>query len=429
MNYPYSVEDLLPEFHSESTEYNSHEFFMKRCLELAFKGNGWAQPNPLVGSVIVHNQQIIAEGFHRKFGENHAERMAILSLENKELLKQSTLYVSLEPCSHFGKTPPCSDLIIEYQIPKVVVGMLDPNPVVNGNGIKRLKEHGIEVVENVLTDSCRYLNRKFIVNQTQKRPFITLKWAESKDGFYAPSPKRIQKITGSTAQKFTHRLRQSHQAILVGIGTWALDQPQLNDRYFGGPQPVKLVMTENELWCFTESLKWTGMSTYKQDELKFDSELQRQAEIFDELMNSTNCDYSILKFYRIPLTGAEFESLICTKAEYISEFCYQNGWYSLLIEGGSSVWNAFLNQNLVDELIVYRSQSVELSVGIRVPKITMNDTFQTPITADLDEYEINLQPNKSFSSSMSTGVESLSFRDTPPSQIHSDQLVLYKWKG
>lgn len=428
MNYPYSVEDLLPEFHSESTEYNSHEFFMKRCLELAFKGNGWAQPNPLVGSVIVHNQQIIAEGFHRKYGENHAERMAILSLENKELFKQSTLYVSLEPCSHFGKTPPCSDLIIEYQIPKVVVGMLDPNPVVNGNGIKRLKEHGIEVVENVLTDSCSYLNRKFIINQTQKRPFITLKWAESKDGFYAPIPKKLQKITGSTAQKFTHRLRQSHQAILVGIGTWKLDQPQLNDRYFGGPQPVKLVMTENELWCFTESLKWTGMSTCIQDVVKVESELNRHTEISDELENSTNGVHSALKCYKIPLKGVEFESLNFTKAEYISEFCYQNGWYSLLVEGGSSVWNAFLDQNLVDELIVYRSQTVELGVGIRVPKITMNDKFQTPITVDLDEYEKNLELSKYSSSSVSIGVESRSFIDTPPSQFHSDQLILFKWK-
>jgi diaminohydroxyphosphoribosylaminopyrimidine deaminase / 5-amino-6-(5-phosphoribosylamino)uracil reductase len=428
VNYPYSVEDLLPEFNSKSIELNSHEYFMNRCLELAFQGSGWAQPNPLVGSVIVHNQQIIAEGYHRKFGENHAERMAILSLENKDILKDCTLYVSLEPCSHFGKTPPCSDLIIEYQIPKVVVGMLDPNPIVNGNGIKRLKEHGIEVVENLLTDSCSYLNRKFIINQTQKRPFITLKWAESKDGFYAPIPKKLQKITGSTAQKFTHRLRQSHQAILVGIGTWKLDQPQLNDRYFGGPQPVKLVMTENELWCFTESLKWTGMSTCIQDVVKGESELNRHTEISDELENSTNGVHSALKCYKIPFKGVEFESLNFTKAEYISEFCYQNGWYSLLVEGGSSVWNAFLDQNLVDELIVYRSQTVELGVGIRVPKITMNDKFQTPITVDLDEYEKNLELSKYSSSSVSIGVESRSFIDTPPSQFHSDQLILFKWK-
>ncbi len=344
MIYPFSIEEFLPAFQLDSSKLDTDEFFMNRCLELAFQGCGWAQPNPLVGSVIVHNQQIISEGYHRKFGENHAERMAILNLENKELLKDSTIYVSLEPCSHFGKTPPCSDLILEYKIPKVVVGMLDPNPVVNGAGIYRLRENGVEVVEHILNEQCRYLNRKFIVNQTLKRPFITLKWAESKDGFYAPIPKKTYPISGELSKKITHRLRQSHQAILVGIGTWLVDEPQLNDRYFGGPQPVKLVMTENELWCFK---------------------------------NDEPC-------VKIPMSGHEFESRNQSKAEFISDFCYQNGWLSLLVEGGSSVWNAFLDQDLVDELVIYQSKSVQLNPGFRVPELRKTLCFQTPISVDLE---------------------------------------------
>lgn len=408
MNYPYSIEDLLSEFQSKTRELNSHEFFMNRCLELAFQGSGWAQPNPLVGSVIVHNQQIISEGFHRKFGENHAERMAILSLENKELLKESTLYVNLEPCSHFGKTPPCSDLICEYQIPKVVVGMLDPNPLVNGNGIQRLKNNGIEVIENVLTHSCNYLNRKFIVNQTQKRPFITLKWAESNDGFYAPLPRKKQQVTGDTARKFTHRLRQVHQAILVGIGTWELDQPLLTDRYFGGPQPIKLVMTENELWCFTEHLKWSGGLSQ---------------------LTETKSEWNSQKFHRIRMNGADFNSKFPSKAEFISQFCYQNGWNSLLVEGGSSVWNAFIDANLVDELVVYKSRKVELESGLRVPELDpISHSFQSPICIDLDEYEYELSQNSLKNSSEIANDNAEFHLNSDRNRTDSDQLVLYRWK-
>jgi diaminohydroxyphosphoribosylaminopyrimidine deaminase/5-amino-6-(5-phosphoribosylamino)uracil reductase len=381
---------------------------MNRCLELAFQGNGWAQPNPLVGSVIVHNQQIISEGFHRKFGENHAERMAILSLENKELLKESTLYVNLEPCSHFGKTPPCSDLICDYQIPKVVVGMRDPNPLVNGNGIKRLKNSGIEVVENVLTESCNYLNRKFIVNQTQKRPFITLKRAESSDGFYAPIPRKKHQITGDTARKFTHRLRQAHQAILVGIGTWELDQPLLTDRCFGGPQPIKLVMTANELWCFTDHFKWSGCQFQ---------------------LPSSISEWNSQKFHRIRMHGEDFNSQYPSKAEFISEFCYQNGWNSLLIEGGSSVWNAFIDANLVDELVVYRSQKVELESGLRVPQLNnSSNSFQAPICIDLDEYEYDLSQNSLKNPSKLNPDNSELSSNSAHNSTNSDQLVLYKWK-
>jgi diaminohydroxyphosphoribosylaminopyrimidine deaminase/5-amino-6-(5-phosphoribosylamino)uracil reductase len=328
---------------------NSHEFFMNRCLNLAVKGSGWVNPNPMVGSVIVHNNHIIAEGYHARFGQAHAERMAILSVQNKELLKQSTIYVTLEPCSHFGKTPPCADLIVEFEIPRVVVGMKDPNSQVNGMGIQKLQNKGIQVVEQVLNEQCIYLNRKFYVNQLKNRPFITLKWAETASGYYAPLPKSKTPISGDICQKYTHRLRQSHQAILVGIGTWLMDKPLLNDRYFEGPQPIKLVLNGAELWCF-----------------------------------DTQLDANSPEIINIPQDQ--------DTATFISDFCFKKGWYSLLVEGGHHAWNAFIDSNLVDEALVYRSKNTEFNEGLISPWDALTACFpqQEPHIFDLDTDELIL---------------------------------------
>ena len=212
------------------------EIYMKRCIELARKALGNTYPNPLVGSIIVHNSLIIGEGFHQKSGENHAEINAINSVEKKDLLKESTIYVSLEPCSHFGKTPPCANKIIETGFKKVVIGTLDSHEKVNGKGKKLIEEAGIEVVSGVLEKECQELNKRFFTFHRKKRPFIILKWAESGDGFLDQDFKPTQ-IGNSLTKQFVHQLRSKEHAILVGTNTALTDNPALTTREITGRNP------------------------------------------------------------------------------------------------------------------------------------------------------------------------------------------------
>ena len=225
-----------------------HEKYMRRCLQLARGGEGRVAPNPMVGAVIVCDGRIIGEGFHRRWGEAHAEVNAVRSVrpDDEPLLKRSTIYVSLEPCSHYGKTPPCARLIIEKQIPRVVVGCRDPFEKVSGRGIEMLREAGVEVIEGVLEEECRELNRAFITFQTLRRPYITLKWARSSDGFIDAARTSAEvppaRLSTSLTQISVHHLRARHQAILVGHRTLLLDRPSLTVRAWSGrnPQPVVL---------------------------------------------------------------------------------------------------------------------------------------------------------------------------------------------
>lgn len=217
--------------------------YMHRALELAQHGEGNTSPNPMVGAVIVSEDgMIIGEGYHRKYGEGHAEVNAIASVtsENRPLLKNSTMYVTLEPCSHYGKTPPCARLIVETGIPRVVVGSGDPFKEVAGRGIKLLRDAGVDVVEGVMADECRALNRKFITAHEQKRPFITLKWAQSEDGFMDSKDASPFIFSDSLNSMLVHRLRSLHDAIIVGSGTVLSDNPRLNCRFWPGrsPRPV-----------------------------------------------------------------------------------------------------------------------------------------------------------------------------------------------
>ena len=194
---------------------------MSRCIQLAKNGLGTTYPNPLVGSVVVHNNKIIGEGWHYKAGQPHAEVNAVKSIENLKLLKEATIYVSLEPCSHYGKTPPCADLIIESGIKKVVVGSLDPNPKVAGRGIKRLMEAGCGVIVGILEDECNELNKRFFTFHQKKRPFIFLKWAQTADGFIAPKSETRSEtkpiwITNEFSRQMVHKMRAQEQAILAG---------------------------------------------------------------------------------------------------------------------------------------------------------------------------------------------------------------------
>lgn len=227
------------------------EKYMSRCLQLARHGELTTAPNPMVGAVIVHRGRILGEGWHRCYGGPHAEVNAVRSVRpaDEPLLRESTIYVSLEPCSHWGKTPPCANLLRDKGFRRVVVGCLDPNEKVAGRGVQLLRESGAEVVVGVLESECRWLNRKFMTQHTLHRPYITLKWAESADGF-------IDRLRQSRAdgpavhfstpwtQMLVHRLRATHEAILVGRRTWELDQPSLTTRYWPGRSPKRVVMTQ-----------------------------------------------------------------------------------------------------------------------------------------------------------------------------------------
>ena len=232
---------------------NLDEKYMARCLQLARYGELWTAPNPMVGAVIVHDGRIIGEGWHREYGGPHAEVNAVRSVkgEDEHLLREATIYVSLEPCSHWGKTPPCAELLVEKGFRRVVVGCIDPNEKVAGRGIKRLQEAGVEVVIGVLEEECKALNRKFFMQQTQHRPWITLKWAESADGFIDRHRESLEKdgpaVHFSTpwTQMLVHRLRATHEAILVGRRTWELDRPSLTTRLWPGRNPKRIVLSSS----------------------------------------------------------------------------------------------------------------------------------------------------------------------------------------
>ena len=219
----------------------SHEFYMQRCLDLAYKALGKTYPNPIVGCVIVHQDEIIGEGFHEKAGENHAEINAIKSVKNPDLLKESTIYVSLEPCSHFGKTPPCANKIVEIGFKKVVIGCSDSNKAVNGKGKKLIEEAGIEVITGILEEKCKIANKRFFTFQEKKRPFIVLKWAQSGDGFLDLNFQPTQ-IGNSLTKQFVHQLRSQEEAILVGTKTALTDNPSLTTREIEGRNPVRILL-------------------------------------------------------------------------------------------------------------------------------------------------------------------------------------------
>jgi len=225
---------------------NIDEKYMRRCLQLAASGRGFTAPNPMVGAVIVHDGKIIGEGFHRKYKTPHAEVNAIAAVKNAELLKNSTLYVNLEPCSHHGNTPPCAELIIRKKIPRVAVGLIDPFPEVAGRGVKMLQDAGVEVVCGILEDKCRRFNRRFLTFTEKHRPYIILKWAQSADGFIdrireEGDGQKPVRISGDFAKTIVHKHRAEESAIMIGRRTLLLDRPKLDVRYWDGQNPRKYV--------------------------------------------------------------------------------------------------------------------------------------------------------------------------------------------
>jgi diaminohydroxyphosphoribosylaminopyrimidine deaminase/5-amino-6-(5-phosphoribosylamino)uracil reductase len=326
---------------------SEHEKYMRRCLELAALGVGSVSPNPMVGAVIVHDGQIIGEGYHRQYGQAHAEVNAVNDVLSKfndaeELLKSSTIYVSLEPCAHYGKTPPCADLIIKHRIPKVVVGCRDPFEQVDGKGIEKLQEAGIEVINGVLEAECRWLNRRFFTRVQQKRPYVILKWAQTGDGFFAPVDGSQLWITGEESRRLVHKWRSEEDAILVGKKTVAVDNPQLSTRYWPGKSPKRVVIDRR-------------------------LELQRDLHVYDQSVETlifnelkTDIDGKI-KYIALE----DFERFV---PQYIIFQLYLQDIQSVIIEGGAHTINSFIEAGLWDEARIFTGKAV-LRKGIKAPSI------------------------------------------------------------
>jgi diaminohydroxyphosphoribosylaminopyrimidine deaminase / 5-amino-6-(5-phosphoribosylamino)uracil reductase len=324
-------------------QQSSDEIFMWRCLQLAKLGAGTAEPNPLVGSVIVHDGKIIGEGYHRQFGQSHAEVNAINSVASQEVLKQSTIYVNLEPCSHFGKTPPCADLIINKGIPKVVIGMKDPFGKVNGAGIQKLKDAGCEVITGISETACRELNRAFITFHKKKRPYIILKWAQSSDGFIDANRthtiNRPTWLTNETCRSLVHKWRSEVKAIMVGYNTALYDNPRLNIRDWHGPEPLRLVTDRNltlpkNLFLFDQSQPTWVLNTIKDE----------------SLVN--------LNYIKIPFGDEMFPKLM--------DKLYQAGINQLFVEGGQKLLQSFIDIGLWDEARVFTGNTL-LENGVQAP--------------------------------------------------------------
>ncbi|ASU34878.1 bifunctional diaminohydroxyphosphoribosylaminopyrimidine deaminase/5-amino-6-(5-phosphoribosylamino)uracil reductase RibD [Mucilaginibacter xinganensis] len=324
-----------------------HEKYMQRCIELAELGAPAVSPNPMVGSVVVVNDQIIGEGYHQKYGGPHAEVNAINSVFEKfpdaaALLKKATIYVSLEPCAHYGKTPPCADLIIKHQIARVVVGCRDPFTQVDGKGIEKLKDAGIDVMVGVLEEECRWLNRRFFTRIQKQRPYIILKWAQTADAFFAPADNSQYWISGTEAKKLVHKWRSEEDAVLVGKNTAAIDNPQLNVRYFNGRSPKRVVIDRK-------------------------LELNPNLNLFDQtvetlIFNEIKTDVDGKNKY---IALEDFDRYV---PQYILFQLYLQDIQSVIIEGGASTLNSFIEAGLWDECRVFTSEK-ELKTGIKAPLI------------------------------------------------------------
>jgi diaminohydroxyphosphoribosylaminopyrimidine deaminase/5-amino-6-(5-phosphoribosylamino)uracil reductase len=327
-----------------------HEKYIMRCIQLAKNGLGNTYPNPLVGCVIVHNNKIIGEGWHKKAGEPHAEVNAIQSVKDTSLLKNATIYVSLEPCSHFGKTPPCCDLIIRYNIPNVVIGTVDPNSQVAGTGIKRLIEHGAKVTIGILEKECNELNKRFFTYHTKNRPYILLKWAESLDGYIAPTSKDKQEpvwISNMYSRQFVHKWRSEVQAILVGTTTVLVDNPKLDVRDWHGQNPIRIILDRygkinNEFHVKDEKIKTI---------------------IITEQQNLTSTNHLIFE-------SAIFDNQLSQK---IVAILYKYNIQSVLIEGGQKTLQTFIDANLWDEARVFVGDFF-LNEGVKAPVLKASST-------------------------------------------------------
>lgn len=318
---------------------NNDEFYIKRCIELAQKALGNTYPNPLVGSVIVHNGEIIGEGYHYKAGENHAEINAINSVRNKDLIPESTIYVSLEPCAHYGKTPPCASKIKELGFKKVVIGAMDSHDKVNGKGKKIIQDAGIEAVSGILEKECIELNKRFFTYHEKKRPYIILKWAESGDGFLDKDFKPTA-VSNTLVNQFVHQLRADEHGILVGTQTALHDNPSLTVRNTEGVNPIRIL-------------------------IDFDLKVPAHFNIYNNeartlVLNSTK-----------ESTEGHIQFIKINKDNFLPELMealYKEQIQSVIIEGGRFTLQQFINADLWDEAVVIKNENLKLENGTKAPE-------------------------------------------------------------
>lgn len=322
---------------------------MQRCLQLAKNGRVHAMPNPSVGAVIVYNGNIIGEGYTSSYGGAHAEVNAIASVKNPELLAHATIYVSLEPCSHFGKTPPCADLILKHKIPMVVVGASDPNPLVAGNGLRKIAASGAQVISGILEKECIESNIRFFTFHQKKRPYIILKWAQSKDGFIAPtSEKRNQNpepfwITNTYSRQLVHKWRSEEAAILIGTQTAIDDNPKLDVRDWIGANPVKIVLDQK-------------------------NRIPKENYIFEDKSKVKVLTSTEIDFGKNP-------------AQQIAQYLYNVGLQSVIIEGGRQTLQTFIDAGIWDEARVFTGE-VLFGEGMKAPEFSGSQPIKQSVLQD-----------------------------------------------
>jgi len=318
----------------------SDELYIQRTFDLADLGRGKVSPNPLVGCVIVKDGKIIGEGYHRKYGEAHAEVNAINSVANKNDLKDAVLYVNLEPCAHHGHTPPCADLIIKYPFRKVVICNTDPNPLVEGKGIEKIKSAGIQVVTGVLEFSGLQFNRRFFTFITQKRPYVILKWAETSDGFIAKEDYNSKWISNEYSRKIAHKWRAEEDAVMIGKNTASYDNPKLNVRDWSGEDPIRIVIDKN-------------------------LQLPETLDIFDP-SKKTLCYNFIRQEKTDQLEYVKIDPAKKIVWSVLADL-YQRKVQSLIVEGGTQLFQSFIDMNAWDEVRAFKCEK-EFKTGIKRPE-------------------------------------------------------------
>jgi diaminohydroxyphosphoribosylaminopyrimidine deaminase/5-amino-6-(5-phosphoribosylamino)uracil reductase len=336
------------------------ELFMQRALELAILGIGNVSPNPMVGCVIVHDGKIIGEGYHQKYGGPHAEVNAIASVDDQDLLCESTAYVTLEPCAHHGKTPPCADLLIEKKLKKVVVCNVDPNPLVLGKGFAKMQEAGIAVVVGVLEKEGRELNKRFFTFHEQKRPYIILKWAQTTDGFVARENFDSKWISNSHSRQLVHKWRAEEASIMVGTNTAKYDNPSLTVRDWAGNDPIRIVLDRN---------------------LSLDVDLN--------LFDGTVPTLVFTEKEKQSKQNLEYNTVDELSPKLILEVLYQRKILSVLIEGGPELLKTFLKENFWDEARVFTTE-MTFEKGISAPIIDVNPSIEESISGDRLQIFINI---------------------------------------
>lgn len=331
----------------------NHSTYMQKALDLAKLGWPAAAPNPMVGCVIVKDNKIIAEGYHQKFGEAHAEVNAINSLGPGFDFSDCTLYVTLEPCSHHGKTPPCSDLIIAKKFKKVVICNVDTNPLVGGKGIEKLKKAGIEVESGVLEKEGRELNKRFFTFHEKKRPYIILKWAQTNDGFISldpvPANKNENWITCDDNRKLVHIWRSQEQAIMVGTKTVACDDPELTVRLVEGKNPIRILIDK-------------------------DLKLKPDSKIFND-----EAETLVFTGHQKPSFGNTFYIQIDFSKNILQQILNKladSNISSLIVEGGTTLLQSFINENLWDEARIFKNPDKNFNSGIKAPQLDLSKALQ-----------------------------------------------------